>query len=71
VNILRIIAELREERARLDEAILALEKVALQQKPRRGRPAAWTREGALTAPETGKAPGDSKVRSAHLSASTN
>ena len=71
MEILKIIAELREERARIDEAIAALEKIALQQKPRRGRPPAWTREHALARPQTSKALKDAKGSLSHLTASTN
>jgi hypothetical protein len=54
MEINRIIAELREERARLDEAISALEKVAVQQKPRRGRPPASTKANNLDASASAK-----------------
>jgi len=71
MDILRIIAELREERTRIDEAIVALEKIALQQKPRRGRPPGWTREHTLASQESSKAIKDSKGPLSHLTASTN
>jgi hypothetical protein len=71
MNILKIITELRAERARLEEAILALEKVVLQQKPRRGRPPGWTKRSSLAAPQSDKAASDSKSSSAHLTASMN
>jgi hypothetical protein len=71
MDILSIIAELREERTLLDEAILALEKIALQQKPRRGRPPAGTRESAFARPQSGKALRDSKDSPSHLTASPN
>lgn len=71
MDILKIIAELREERARIDEAILTLEKLALQQMPRRGRPPAWTRVHRLAEPLGGKAPSDSKPAASHLTASNN
>jgi hypothetical protein len=70
MEIQRIIAELREERARLDEAISALEKVALTQKPRRGRPPALTKGNSLDAPERAKAPSNSKDGPSHLTATT-
>src|ERR1017187_1794673 len=38
MDVLRMLAELRGERARLAEAIVSLEKLALLSKPRRGRP---------------------------------
>lgn len=37
----QILADLREERDRLDEAIMALEKIIRKQSPRRGRPPKW------------------------------
>jgi hypothetical protein len=36
-----MVAELREERAIIDEAILALERIAVGQRKRRGRPPLW------------------------------
>jgi len=71
MDISKIMAELREERARLEEAILALEKVVLQQKPRRGRPPAWTKRKSLAAPQNAKAVSGSRTKSNHLTASTN
>jgi hypothetical protein len=71
MEIQRIIAELREERARLDEAISALEKVALTQKPRRGRPPAWTKGSGLDEPEGTKTTRNSKDATSHLTAKTN
>jgi hypothetical protein len=37
----KIIAQLREDRARVDETIVALEKVLRTRAPRRGRPPFW------------------------------
>jgi hypothetical protein len=51
MDILKTIAELREERARLDEAIISLEKLSLTRTPRRGRPPAWSRISSLSAPQ--------------------
>lgn len=36
-----MLADLRQERARVDEAIVALERLALGHGKRRGRPPAW------------------------------
>ena len=47
MDVQKIIAELREERARLDEVIIGLERLAPDQKPRRGRPPAWSKVGSL------------------------
>jgi hypothetical protein len=51
MDVLKTIAELREERARLDEAITSLEKLALT-RPRRGRPPAWSSVTSLTGPQS-------------------
>jgi len=48
MDIQRIIGELRAERARLDEALVHLERLALTRVPRRGRPPNWRREASLT-----------------------
>jgi hypothetical protein len=37
----KILEELRQERAQLDEAILSIERLALGQGKRRGRPPSW------------------------------
>jgi hypothetical protein len=41
MDVLKMLAELREERARIEEAIIALERMARGQGNRRGRPPAW------------------------------
>ena len=53
MNILKIIAELREERACLDEVLIGLEKLSLKRTPRRGRPPAWSRVASHTASSNG------------------
>ena len=52
MDISKIIAELRAERARIDEAIVSLERLSLAGTPRRGRPPAWSRVTNLTAPQS-------------------
>jgi hypothetical protein len=41
MDVLRMLAELREERARIEEAIGVVERLALGRGTRRGRPPAW------------------------------
>jgi hypothetical protein len=50
MDIQQMIADLREERAYIDEALIALEKLAHTRTPRRGRPPSWLRLTALTKP---------------------
>lgn len=45
MDILKMLAELRGESARLDELILAAERYARGMGRRRGRPPAWMKEG--------------------------
>jgi hypothetical protein len=53
MDISKIIAELRVERASLDEAIVSLEKLSRTLAPRRGRPPAWSRVTSVTEPHSG------------------
>jgi hypothetical protein len=41
MDVTKILAELREERERIEEAILSLERLARGRGRRRGRPPAW------------------------------
>lgn len=41
MDILKMIAELRQERERIEEVLVALERLARGQGKRRGRPPAW------------------------------
>jgi hypothetical protein len=41
MNLTKILAELRQEREQIDEAILSLERLAAGSGPRRGRPPRW------------------------------
>ena len=49
MDISKIIAKMRTERARIDEAIVSLERLSLMGTPRRGRPPAWSRVTNLCA----------------------
>jgi len=68
MDIQRIIGELRAERARLDEALLHLEKLSLAQMPRRGRPPGRRREAGLTAAQDGRGPSDSTKQARRMAA---
>jgi hypothetical protein len=46
MDLLRMIAELQDERRRLDEAIEALERLSAGSKIRHGRPARWLKKEA-------------------------
>ena len=62
MDVTKILAELRAERAQLEEAILSLERLARGRGKRRGRPPAWL----SNEPSEGGhgAPPSAKVRSA-------
>ncbi len=51
----KILAELREERQQIEEAILSLERLARGRGRRRGRPPAWMAD--LTVKRRGRPPG--------------
>lgn len=44
MDVTKILSELREERERIEEAILSLERLARGRGRRRGRPPAWLSE---------------------------
>ena len=64
MELAKMIAELRSERAALDEALAALDRIARTQGKRRGRPPAWmsiaenteapTRKKRIVSPEVRK-----------------
>jgi len=53
MDVTKILEELREERAQLEEAIISLERLASGRGKRRGRPPAWLQE----AKKRGRPPG--------------
>jgi hypothetical protein len=53
MDVLKMLAELRQERAQVEEAILALERLASGRGKRRGRPPEWMR----TMKRRGRPPG--------------
>lgn len=69
MNILKIIEDLREERACLDEVLMGLEKLALKRTPRRGRPPKWRRVTSLTASKASNGLNDSMNGTPRLAAS--
>jgi hypothetical protein len=51
MDVRKMITELREERACLDEALVSLERLSLKRVPRRGRPPSWTKATRDVAPK--------------------
>jgi hypothetical protein len=47
VDILKMLAELQQERAQIEEAILTIERLASGKGKRRGRPPAWMTAASL------------------------
>ncbi len=56
MDVTKILGELREERAQIEEAIISLERLARGRGRRRGRPPAWMAEIATTK-RRGRPPG--------------
>jgi hypothetical protein len=50
MDVVKILEELRQERAQIEEAIISLERLARGRGKRRGRPPAWLKEAAAAAP---------------------
>jgi hypothetical protein len=72
MDISKILDELRQERAQLDEAILSIERLALGRSKRRGRPPSWmalARSAETTTKRRGRPPG-SKNKNAGTNSST-
>jgi hypothetical protein len=55
MDVSKILTELKDERAQIEEAILSLERLARGRVRRRGRPPAWLSE--MTAKRRGRPPG--------------
>jgi len=55
MDVIEILAQLRQERQNIDEAILSLERLARRGQRRRGRPPAWLSE--ITVKRRGRPPG--------------
>jgi len=57
MDILKIVSDLRQERERINEAIVVLERLAAQSVKRRGRPPAWMATAGNTPKKRGRPPG--------------
>jgi hypothetical protein len=69
MDVTKILAELRDERAQIEEAILSLERLAQGRGKRRGRPPAWLSSEAAPAKRRGRPPGSkNKVAAAGAAA---
>lgn len=55
MDVSKILSELRDERAQIEEAIVSLERLARGRGKRRGRPPAWMAE--ITTKRRGRPPG--------------
>jgi hypothetical protein len=62
MDVAKILADLRQEREQLEEAILSLERLAMGRGRRRGRPPAWMSE----AKKRGRPPGSKNKTSSVL-----
>jgi hypothetical protein len=56
IDVAKILAELKEEKEQLEQAILTLERLAAGRGPRRGRPPAWM-SGETLPKRRGRPPG--------------
>ncbi len=54
MDVTKILAELREERRQIEEAIVSLERLAQGRGRRRGRPPAWMSQTQASAPAAPK-----------------
>ncbi len=57
MDILKMLAELRQEREQIEEAIMVMERLALGQGKRRGRPPAWMTAAKDATKRRGRPPG--------------
>ena len=67
MDVSKILAELREERLQIEEAIMSLERLARGRGKRRGRPPAWLAE--VGAKRRGRPPGSKNKTTASSAAS--
>ena len=66
MDVSKILVELKEERAQIEEAILSLERLARGRGRRRGRPPAWMSE--MTTKRRGRPPGSKNKNTATAAA---
>jgi hypothetical protein len=67
MDVIKMLAELRQERAQIEEAVMALERLARGHGKRRGRPPAWMTAQVNMPKRRGRPPGSknkSKARAA-------
>ncbi len=57
MDVSKILAELRQERQQIEEAIVSLERLARGRSRRRGRPPAWMSAGEVEVKRRGRPPG--------------
>lgn len=63
MDVARMLADLKQEREQIEEAILSLERLASGRGKRRGRPPAWLAEMK----KRGRPPGSGKAKAANAS----
>jgi hypothetical protein len=67
MDVIKMLAELRQERAQIEEAVMALERLTRGHGKRRGRPPAWMTAQVNMPKRRGRPPGSknkSKARAA-------
>lgn len=65
MDVMKMLADLRQERVQIEEAILTLERLARGRGKRRGRPPAWLKEATEKKPSRGPGrPPGSKTKAA-------
>jgi hypothetical protein len=57
MDVNKMLAELRQEREQIEEAIMILERLARGRGKRRGRPPAWMAAAAVSTKKRGRPPG--------------
>jgi hypothetical protein len=57
MDILKMLADLRQERGQIEEAIMVMERLALGHGTRRGRPPAWMTAAKDATKRRGRPPG--------------